>query len=82
MTVLVATLVGYLALVMPTPTRMRYLGMFIVRLLIQCMMLPIRLYCMVLNVFFFLQWVVVLRMRVACQFITIHCNPFKRLVPA
>ena len=31
---------------------------------------------------FFWQWVVVLRMRVARQFITIHCNPFKRLVPA
>jgi hypothetical protein len=51
MTVLVAMLVGYLALVIPTPTRMRYLGMFIVRLLIQCVMLPVRLYCMVLNVF-------------------------------
>ena len=81
MTVLVATLVGYLALVMPTPTRMRYLGMFIVRLLIQCVMLPVRLYCMVLNVFFW-QWVVVLWMRVARQFLTIHCNPFKCLVPA
>jgi hypothetical protein len=31
---------------------------------------------------FFWQWVVVLRMRVVRQFITIHCNPFKRLVPA
>jgi hypothetical protein len=52
MTALVAMLVGYLVLVMPTPTRMRYLGMFIVRLLIQCVMLPVRLYFMVLNFLF------------------------------